>query len=66
VSFVIFGMVHAKPSKFLILFEILMTRHLQLPAGQIHYFLTYIVFPKHFEISNSVWNSHDLAFTASC
>ena len=35
-------------SLFLILFRILMTRHLQLPAGQIQCFLIYILFPCEF------------------
>jgi len=59
-------------SLFLILFKILMTRHLQLSAGQIQCFLTYILFHyfgycagEAFEISNSIPNSHDSASTAS-
>src|SRR5258705_11751505 len=58
-------------SLFLILFKILMTRHLQLSAGQIQCFLTYILFhyfvhyiAETLEISNFISNSLDLPHTA--
>src|SRR5882762_2761186 len=47
-------MVHAKPSKFLILYKILMTRHQQLPTGQIRCLPTYSLSPCKFHyISNT-------------